>query len=400
MGRLSGPALPDEGWFSQGCAGAKAFGVQAMELKALLLSSNEKIVRVLRRTLSDLEIDLEQCAKSEIAVRKLTRKKFEAIIVDCADQGAADVLRSVRSAGGNKRAIAVAILDPGVSMREAFDLGAHFVLYKPVSAERSKSSFRAARALMKKERRRNVRLPIRIPLEMSNAETGAEFKVTTIDLGEGGVAVSMPHRKKLHGRWQLKFTLPGDGPSLELAAQFAWEGAGTQIGLRFDNPSPEVVRELRVWVEKNSPEVQKYDPPVACRITDMTLGGCYLESTSPFPVSTLLKISMQAIGMELTTDGAVRVMHADHGMGVEFIQTTQEQKRTLERFLGVLAEHPNVAPEVMVEPEGLEVEAVATATPSSAEDALVALFRAQAGLPAEAFLEELRRQRGVGVATS
>jgi hypothetical protein len=371
-----------------------------MELKALLLSSNEKIVRVLRRTLSDLEIDIEHCAKAEIALRKLTRRKFEAIIVDCADPGAADVLRSVRSAGGNKRAIAVAILDPGVGMRDAFNLGAHFILYKPISAERSKSSFRAARALMKKERRRNVRLPIRIPLEISSAETGAQFKVTTVDLGEGGVAVSIPHRKKLHGSWQLKFTLPGDGPSLELVAEFAWEGAGAQVGLRFNNPSPEVVRELRVWVEKNSPEVQKYDPPLACRVTDMTLGGCYLESSSPFPVSTLLTISMRAGGMELTTDGVVRVMHGDQGMGVEFIQTTKEQKQTLERFLGVLGEHPNVAPEVMVEPEGLEVEAVSASTPASAEDALVALFRTQAGLPAETFLQELRKQRAVGAAAS
>jgi DNA-binding NarL/FixJ family response regulator len=371
-----------------------------MELKAILLSSNEKIVRVLRRTLSDLEIDIEHCPKAEIALRKLTRKKFEAIIVDCADPGASDVLRSVRSAGGNKRAIAVAILDPGVGMRSAFDLGAHFILYKPISAERSKSSFRAARALMKKERRRNVRLAIRIPLEMSNAQTGAQFKVTTIDLGEGGVAVSMPHRKKLNGCWQLKFTLPGDGPSFDLAAQFAWEGAARQIGLRFDNPSPEVVRELRVWVEKNSPDVQKYDPPVVCRVTDLTLGGCYLENSSPFPVSTLLTLSMRAGGMELTTDGVVRVMHADHGMGVEFIQTAKEQKRTLERFLGVLAEHPNVAPEVTVEPEGLEVEAVSASTPASAEDALVALFRAQAGLPTEAFLQELRKQRGVDATAS
>ncbi len=371
-----------------------------MELKALLLSSNEKIVRVLRRTLSDLEIDLEPCAKADSALRKLTRKKFEAIIVDCAEHDAAEVLRSVRSAGGNKRAIAVAILDPGVGMREAFNLGAHFVLYKPVSAERSKSSFRAARALMKKERRRNVRLAVRIPLEMSNAESGAQFKVTTIDLGEGGVALSMPHRKKLHGRWQLKFTLPGDGPSFDVAAQFAWEGEGRQIGLRFDNPSPEVVRELRVWVEKNSPEVQKYDPPVVCKVTDMTLGGCYLESSSPFPVSTLLTISMRAGGMELTTDGVVRVMHSDHGMGVEFIQTAKEQKQSLERFLGVLAEHRNVAPDVTVEPEGLEVEAVSAATASTAEDALLALFRAQAALPAEAFLQELRKQRGSGAAAS
>src|SRR5580658_9127823 len=140
-----------------------------MNLQALLLCSDEKIVRVLRRTLGDLDIGVELCASSEIALRKLTRERFEAIIVDCAGPGAAAVLRGARTAPCNKRAVAVAILDPEVGLRSAFDSGAHFTLYKPVSAERAKSSFRAARALMKKERRRNARIPVHVVVEMVSA---------------------------------------------------------------------------------------------------------------------------------------------------------------------------------------------------------------------------------------
>ena len=146
-----------------------------MNLKSLLLCADEKIVRVLRRTLGDLEIGVELCANSEMALRKLTRERFEAIIVDCAGPGAADVLRCARTSPCNKRAVAVAILDPESGMRSAFEAGANFVLYKPVSAERAKSSFRAARALMKKERRRNARVAVRIPVEMSSRESGARF---------------------------------------------------------------------------------------------------------------------------------------------------------------------------------------------------------------------------------
>jgi hypothetical protein len=103
----------------------------------------------------------------------------------------------------------------------------------------------------------------------------------------------------------------------------------------------------------------------------------------------------------LNTEGVVRVMHADHGMGVEFVMTAKEQRRTVERFLGVLAEHPDVAPEVTVEPEGLELEASSGSTASDGpEDALLALFRAQAGLPTEMFLEELRKQRTMGATAS
>src|SRR5437588_12541058 len=138
----------------------------------------------------------DRCSNADSALRKLTRERFEAIIVDCAGPRSAEVLLSARRAPCNKRAVAVAIVEPVVGLRSAFDIGAHFVLYKPVSTERAKSSFRAARALMKRERRRNLRIPIQIPVEISSQETGAHLKVTTTDFSEGGLAVSIPRRNR------------------------------------------------------------------------------------------------------------------------------------------------------------------------------------------------------------
>src|SRR5580704_8227345 len=138
-----------------------------MSLKCLLLCSDDKIVRVLRRVLSDLEIAVEHCTEADSAIRKLTRQRFEAVIVDCNDEKIASlVLRSARSAPCNKRAVAVAVVDGQKALRSAFELGAHFVLYKPVSSERAKASFRAARALMKRERRRNARVAVEIPVTL------------------------------------------------------------------------------------------------------------------------------------------------------------------------------------------------------------------------------------------
>ena len=71
---------------------------QIMGLKSLLLCSDEKIVRVLRRVLSDLEIEVDLCPNADAALRKLTRERFEAIVADFADEGAMDVLRSARAA--------------------------------------------------------------------------------------------------------------------------------------------------------------------------------------------------------------------------------------------------------------------------------------------------------------
>ena len=140
-----------------------------MSLQALVLCSDDKIIRVLRRVLSDLEIAVEFCSDADSVVRKLTRRRFEAVVVDCNDEDmAAQVLASVRSAPCNKRSIAVAMIDGQKAVRSAFALGAHFVLYKPISAERARTSFRAARALMKCERRRNTRVAVQIPVALVN----------------------------------------------------------------------------------------------------------------------------------------------------------------------------------------------------------------------------------------
>ncbi len=375
-----------------------------MTLKSLLLCSDDKIVRVLRRTLGDLDIGVEHCTNSETALRHLTRERFEAIIVDCAGPGAADVLRGARMAPCNKRAVAVAILDPEVGLRSAFEIGAHFTLYKPVSAERAKSSFRAARALMKRERRRNSRVSVRFPVEMVSAQSGARFKVNTTDVGEGGLAITLPRRSKPQGKWDLAFTLPGSTNKLEVPAEFAWEGSGPQVGLRFLDLSPEVARQLRAWLSRNSPDAEKDDPPVGCQLTDLSLGGCYLEISSPFPVSTRVTLSMRAAGVELRSEGVVRVMHPEKGMGVEFTQTTTEHRALLEKFLSRLTESPETMPELLVEPEGLETEigerSKPAAEPCDGEDPLLGLFRNHAELAVEPFVEMLRKQRRLSATAS
>jgi c-di-GMP-binding flagellar brake protein YcgR len=370
-----------------------------MSLKSLVLCSDQKIVRVLRRVLGDLDIAVELCVDSDSALRKLTRERFEAIIVDVIDDGASEVLRSARTAPCNKQAVAVAIVEPLIGLKAVFNIGAHFVLYKPVSSERAKSSFRAARALMKSERRRNARVEVQIPVVMRNPAGGTNVKVTTIDLSEGGMAVNIPSGRRPAGRWQAVFTLPGTGASLELAAEFAWEGNGTQAGLRFQKISPEATHQLQVWLKQNSPDAEQDDPPIRCQLTDLSLGGCYLEISSPFPASSRVTLSMRAGTAEVRAQGVVRIMHPDKGMGVEFTQATPEHRAAVEKFLEVLNENRALMPELLVEPEGLESEPSTRKPPADSDDPLLQLFYGDA-LNAEQFHEAMHKQRATPSATT
>src|SRR2546429_9396641 len=113
-----------------------------MSLQALVLCSDEKILRVLRRVLSDLEVKVEHCTERDAAIRKLTRDRFEAVIVDCADQDtAALVLKSARSAPCNRRAVAGAVIHRASAVRGAFEPGAPFGFFQTMSRGRGETRF-------------------------------------------------------------------------------------------------------------------------------------------------------------------------------------------------------------------------------------------------------------------
>ena len=367
-----------------------------MSLQSLVLCSDDKVMRVLRRVLSDLEISVEQCTTADSAVRRLTRQRFEAVIVDCSDEGiAANVLKSVRSAPCNKHAVAVAIIDGQKAVRSAFALGAHFVLYKPISPERARTSFRAARALMKCERRRNVRVAIEIPVMLSLGD-GAQQKATTSDLSEGGMAVYVSRRAQKSGALGVKFTLPGDETVIECHGEIAWDTGGSQVGIRFVDLVAELRAQLKTWLARHSPEIEKDEPPEPCELTDLSLGGCYVEMAAPFPARTRVVLTMRIAELQVQVEGVVRVMHPEIGMGVEFMRTTAQQREQVQKFIQTLMNIHGASPELVVAAEGIsDAESAAPAQPAAAdaEDPLLGLFRRKTEFTTESFLNELRKQR-------
>ncbi len=363
-----------------------------MGLTALILCSDEKIVRVVRRVLADLDIQAECCTEPSAALRKLTRQRFEALIVDCSEASFQEVLRSARSAPRNGRAVAIAIADPALALKSAFDLGAHFVLYKPVTSERAKLSFRAARALMKTERRRNTRIAVRIPVVLESGR-GTRHKLTTEDLGEGGMAVSLPQGTKTAGVWKATFTLPDSTGTQEVSAELAWEGRERQAGLRFLNVPPEAASAIQSWMKRSSPDLDADDPPLSGRLTDLTPHACYLDISTPLPMSTQVTVTLSEGKTQLKIAGVVRVMHPERGMGIQFADT-QGGPNPVENLLAALAASNAATPEVLVEPQGLAQIDRLGLSASAEGDPLLQLYNDASIITPESFFERLRQQRG------
>ncbi len=376
-----------------------------MSLKSLLLSSDEKTVRILRRVLSDLEIGVEHCSDADDAIRRITRQRFEAIIVDGVNaEEARSVFRGAKAAPVNKRALGIVLVESPVGLKGGFEMGAHFVLHKPLAVERAKASFRAVRALMKRERRLQLRVPVQIPVECYGS---GQYKAKTLDLCEGGMALQFTGRVAKENTLRFALELPGMDQKLEIYGELAWEGNGDQAGVRFKNATDEQRNTLRHWLNSQFPEPEQDDPPVNCRLSDLSLGGCYLTTSSPFPRGTRVILSIKTADLEVRAGGVVLVAHPEFGMGVEFIQTTTEQSDQVHRMITILRANGDASTELQVEPDGLEtplpydgvaalqaLAAQASATEvSGTEDTLVDLFRHQFQVPVETFLQQMREQR-------
>jgi len=375
-----------------------------MGLKSLLLSSDEKTVRVLRRVLSDLEIDVEHCTGVDDAIRRITRQRFEAIIVDGANaEEAGSVLRGAKAAPVNKRALTIVLVEAPVGLKGGFELGAHFVLHKPLAVERAKASFRAVRALMNRERRLQMRVAVQIPVECYGSGS-RQYEAETLDLCEGGMAIQFSGRVAKENSFRFALELPGMDHVLEIQGELAWEGNGHRAGVRFKDPTDEQRNALRQWLNSQLPEPEPDDPPVNCRLTDLSLGGCYLATNSPFPRRTRVILKIKTPNLEVRAGGVVLVAHPEFGMGVEFLQTTTEQREQFLRMITTLRANGITSPELQVEPDELERpssdDSVALfqsseTGDSGTEDALVDLFRHQFHAPVETFLRQMREQRQI-----
>jgi hypothetical protein len=371
-----------------------------MNLKSLLLSSDEKTVRILRRVLGDLEIDVEHCYSADDAICRITRQRFEAIIADATNrEDAGNLLRAAKAAPVNKRALTIVLVESPVGLKGGFELGAHFVLHKPLAVERAKGSFRAVRALMKRERRRQLRVEVQIPVECIGS---GRYSAKTSDLCEGGMAVQFSGRVNKENSLHFSLELPGVNQKLEIDGELAWEGYQNRAGVRFTNTTDEQRNLLRQWLNSQLPEREQDDPPVNCRLTDLSLGGCYLTTSSPFPRRTRVILKIKTGDLEVRAGGVVLVAHPEFGMGVEFLQSTTEQRNQVLRMITTLRANGDKSPQLQVEPDGLETSSSdenvdifrsSKTEVSGTEDTLVDLFRNQFQAPVETFLEQMREQR-------
>jgi len=228
-----------------------------MALQALLLTEDPEMYGVLSPVLQDMGITFRTAENPSQADFFLRSAIFDAVFVDCDGlPGAIKFFTDVRLSS-SKNCTAFAVVHGKTSTKEAFLLGANYVVEKPLTGERVRESLRSAMNMMLRERRRYARHTLN---GSAVVWYGGDKKVVgrTVNLSEGGVAIELPENVDLGLPVRIQFDLPG-GRHIDAKGVVAWE-ADTHIGIKLLFMAANVRHDLDNWIVDRLIDAERKQP--------------------------------------------------------------------------------------------------------------------------------------------
>jgi CheY-like chemotaxis protein len=228
-----------------------------MPLESLLLSRDSDVIHILQQTLAKLSIDVEVCRGARSGSEIISGEKFDAIIVDCDDlQDGLGVLQDLRKSPSNRGSIAFAILNGTTTTHRAFELGATFVMQKPITPLSAMRCLSAGLGLMVRERRRYFRYPVELGIVFLLDEK-REVKARTTNVSEGGLAIRIVASLSRGDVGKVVLPLPNGRGTVEAKGELVWVDASGRAGIRFLEMSKDSRQLLDQWLEE---EIFRTDP--------------------------------------------------------------------------------------------------------------------------------------------
>ncbi len=354
-----------------------------MVSRALLISPDPNTVSVLSQVLAEMELATEECFDFASAPQKISDHSYEVILVDCAEQAGSDALtRHIRSSKVNEGSLVVSVVTAQSNVHAAFAAGANFVLYRPISPERARASLRAASHMIRRDKRRQPRMPVHAPATLSYPSVESA-PATLIDLSEEGLALQCEQRLPTKSKVYFRFNLPGQMRWIQLAGETVWQDSSGRAGIRFVQV-PHFARVLlqewltsKVSVQQSKVTVRMPVPklsssglsasdrreqarhacqlgtevyrlgtkvPHRCHLTDISTGGCYVETPEPFPKGTQVEMLVRTEDFKFRSMGIVKVAHPGFGMGVEFSSQTAAQRDQVQRLMKIVFQNSDDVP--------------------------------------------------------
>jgi hypothetical protein len=266
--------------------------------------------------------------------------------------------------------------------------------------------------------RRSTRLPLEIPVLVISLDPSTPFSeesnTTLVNAHGCGLIVPRAIAQGVHVRLEIVSAKRHTTARVAEVVPLGGDPETWLIGLELDVPGnfwgieyapsdwkiEEGVSPVATPQPDPAPNSNAVAKPVRSRrwrLTDISVGACYLETAEPFSANTPVVLSIRALNTECLLEGVVRASHPQTGMGVEFTESPARDLRTkVESLIDRLMSNREV-PRIFVGRKEIQLtvpsQVIDASSNPESSDPLLDLVRHGPSLTAEQFLSDLRAQR-------
>jgi len=209
-------------------------------------------------------------------------------------------------------------------------------------------------------KRREPRKPIELPLRIFGTDQGGKIfseNVTTIDVSQHGAKLRGVRARikpdeiiggtrgsnKVHFRvkWVGEPGTPNEGQVglLNLTPEKPFWGltfpSGALDNFRFADKDRR--QSIRVKCSISGELHPAQQPVIWARISDLSVGGCFVEMPIPLKVDTSFEIALWLGDIKLRVKGEVASAAPGYGIGLRFVNTSQQDREILQRHIASIA---------------------------------------------------------------
>jgi PilZ domain-containing protein len=215
-----------------------------MTLSSMVVSRDWAEVSVLECILGGLHIGVDVEPEPKRARAKLAKSKIDALIVDCDLDGTSNFLSTL---GAGLNAVPLVIVSSSNGHTHLQDSVATFVFKKPISVEQAVRTLSAARNMILDGRLRYNRHALDLPVSIA---CGSRKKVEAhlMNLSQGGVGIRASRPLAFPSTVKVSFQLSESKLQMKAQGEVAWTDKMGNAGIRFLDMSPEVKRDLKLWL--------------------------------------------------------------------------------------------------------------------------------------------------------
>lgn len=216
-----------------------------MGLQILMVCADPSLAAAAAEAARKANLESDLIESSEIAATMLDAYPYDGLLLDYGmAPGVIDLLQAVRRSDRQK--VVIAVIEAWHTVREACDLGATFVMRKPVSAEALHHTLHAAYGMMLSGKRRHWRCPVAAPVEGATRD-GVQILGKTVNLSMEGMLLQTGATLRSGVELDFKIHLADLAEPLAVSGRVAWAEQG-RIGIQFGNLPSKSREALANWM--------------------------------------------------------------------------------------------------------------------------------------------------------